>query len=617
MTEPATAVPALGNTPAAPRNPADARANEFVDYPRDQWDRPLIAVLDPDGKPFPNLIKGQLDRYETPIPWISEPYIRASTAGSALEHEGGINSWRTRQAVIGFMARPDLFALAKTVDDPGAAGRSELDKRIKEAQTVAGSGAAANEGTAGHAFAEKYDRGQVLPPLDEALTGWLKTYAHLTANWAWEHIEARLVCPALRMAGRTDRIGRPPGYMIAPDGSIIGPADRVVVDLKTSSSSKYFGIKFAIQLAVYGYGDLYDPATGEFTPTGARRDWALVLHIPSGATSGSWWWVNIRAGYELAQLANTVLGARKRKDLVAQAGQVYGTLDEALAAGGVLHEPGRSPLIAGPADRLTALAKAADVMISDASCEIHGSHGGTVDCPNCLEEWKAWRADNGYSGQFVGPGDSFESWRAGRLQLIADGHPDPTTPQPLHGVPWAPDPVESGARNAGVSPDPVEVAATAEVTGESEHEVEARAFAAAVDQQTREIQAVTGAPVRPEPSDPTTWSPDLGRKLQAAHEARQDPEAQRRREILAVASAPPRGGLEAVRQRYALTWTDEHQAAFERRGWELGILAALERSTTVDNLVAVHTMCAGWNAWTDEFERVASRRAAEISKGDG
>jgi len=635
-TPPATAVPALGNTPAAPMNPSSQRVDEFADYPRDQWKRPLIAVPGPDGKPRPNPIVGMTDAKGTPIPWVSEPHIRASTAGSALEHEGGINSWKIRQAVIGFMARPDLFALAQTVTDPGGAGRSELDDRIEAAQEAAGSGAAANQGTAGHAFAEKHDRGQALPALDEPFRSWLAAYVHLTRGWTWEHIEARLVCSELRMAGRTDRIGRPAGYMIAPDGQIIGPDDRVVVDLKTSSSSKYFGVKFAVQLAVYGHGDLYDPATGLLTPTGARRDWALVLHIPSGGSSGSWWWVNISVGYELAELANDVLTARKRKDVVAQVGEVYATLDEALAAGGVLldanyvapqftpapaaedvPEPAdgacsacnlaHPPALPCPEPYLADLGRLSGAPTAEPAphrtystisaaevCEIHGPHGGTVDCVECLEEWRTWRSRTGLGG-FVGPGDSFESWHAGRLQLIADGHPDP-----------------------------YQVAAEAEITGESELQVEARlgydgraADGTPAPGGGVPDEPVSNGPARPEPSDPTTWPADLGRKLQAAHEARQDPAAQLARELAAVRTAPPRGGLEAVRQRFALSWSAEHQAAFERRGWELGILAALERSTTVDNLVAVHGLCVGWSAWTDEMDRVASRRATEIAQGDG
>lgn len=544
MTEPIT-VPALGNTPAAPMNPRDARSDEFADYPRDQWDRPLIAVLDEAGRPRPNPITGMTDRYGTPIPWVSEPHIRASTAGSAVEHEGAINSWRIRQAVIGFMMRPDLFALACAVDDPGAEGRSELDKQVKAAQEVAGSSAAANSGTAAHAFAEKLDRGQTIPPLDPVLTGWLEAYAKLTAGWIWHEVEARLVCPALRMAGRTDRIGSPAGWMIAPDGQIIGPGDRVVVDLKTSSSSRYFGVKFAVQLAVYAFGDLYDPATGEFTPTGARRDWALVLHIPSGATSGSWWWVNVAAGYELAGLANEVLGARKRKDVVAQVAQVYATLDEALAAGGVLLDE-----------------------------NYVGGNAPVVD----------------FTPADVVP--RAEMYPGGPIVRVKDEPGPMLTPEAvaaLHEVPV--DMVKAANPSMGA---PVADEAVAEILAAGEGPA---SVGPAANRTTVPDSVTAGIPA------------DLGPSLQAG--------AQLARELTAVATAPPRGGLEAVRQRYADSWTAEHEAAAQRRGWELGVLAALERQPDVTGLLSVFNQVAQYpGAWTAEMDRVADRCAAEMTKGD-
>lgn len=465
-TDPA-AVPALGNTPSAPVNPADKRADEFVDYPRDQWGRPLIILLDPDGQPQRDQRSGE---------FIRAPYVRASTAGGALEYEGALNSWRIRQTVIGLIARADLFALAQAVDEPGTKGRTEMDEVIKRAQEAGGSGTAANLGTAGHAFAEKHDRGQSIPHLEPPFSTWLDAYRALTKGWTWHAIECRLICDELRMAGRTDRIGSPPGYMIAPDGTIIGPEDRVVVDIKTSSSAKYFGVKFAVQLAVYGHGSLYDLDTGQRTPTGVRTDWALVVHIPSGASSGALYWVDIRSGLALGHLARQVLDARSRRDLCPPVGpRVFATLDEAVAAGGRL---------------------------------------------------------------------------------------DPASPE----------------RAAAIDVEPIGTAPAPHPTAGQN------------------------------PADPATWRPDLATRLQAQG----DPARQLELELAAVRDAAPRGGLDAVRARFAASWGDAHERAAVLRAWELEVIEALGSAPDRATLRAIWAQVNQWDRWTPEMQRVGDHRATAL-----
>lgn len=483
------AVPALGNTPSAPSLPADKRADEFSDYPRDQWGRPLIILLSPDGSPMRDPATGE---------FVRAPYQRASGAGSAIEFEGGIQSWKLRQTIIGLIARPDLWALAQSVIEPQGAGRTEMDKTVvKPAQEAAGSDLAANLGTAGHAFAEKVDRGIELPPLSGSFAAWVQTYRTLTTGWRWSLTEARLVWDAQQLAGRVDRIGSPPGFMIAPDGAIIGPDDLVVVDIKTSSSSRYFGAKFAVQLAVYACGRLYDLETGQRTPTGARTDWGLVVHIPTGGTSGALYWVNLAVGAELAALAKQVMRERGRKDLVSavDSTRVYATLDEALAAGGRLD----------PAS----------------------------------QEYAA--------------------------VIIVDEVRQQENLQPLSGA-ASYSPIDAAAGGSGFSTVP---------------------------------QSVTAA-----------IPPDLGPQLQ-----RGAAERQLARELAVIAQAGVTSPLADVRTTYAASWTDQHQGAYDLREWELGIIAALQGSSTVDNLTAVANMCVGWGRWTPEMRIVARRRQAEITNG--
>ena len=507
MTSP-PAAPPLGNTPSAPINPTARKADDFWDYPRDQWERPLIVQLNPDGSV--RMVNGEP---------LAVAYTRASRMGSALEYQGALNSYHVRNAVIGVIGSEPLLMLARSVHEPGGAGRQQMDKEvIKPAQMLAGASNAAAMGTALHAFAEKHDRGEPVPALGDYQQT-LDAYVALTRGWRWRGIETRLVSDRFRAAGKTDRLGSPPGWMVAPDGTIIGPDDVVVLDLKTSSSARYFGVKFAVQLAVYAHGDEYDLTTHKRTPTGARTDWGLVAHVPSGGNSGALYWVNLTRGTELVGLARQVLDAQGERGLVPPVAMThngtayYASRDEAEAAA-------RGEL--APA----AFARLEPVPSAD------------------------------------------------------EGDPEPSTVQPTE-------------------PDPAEVAATAEVTGESEHEVEQR------------LAVTTTVPESVTAAIPA----DLGPSLQRRAEVQRDPAAQVAREVEAVRTAPPRGGLEAVRERYAGSWTPEHEAAAVRRGWELGVLAALERASTLDALRAVWAEVSGYGAWTDEMDRVILRRGAEV-RGD-
>jgi hypothetical protein len=345
MTTTTTAPAPLGNTPTAPANPTARTADDFADYPRDQWDRPLIVQLNPDGTPV--MIWDKQDQKYAPL---MLPYTRSSRAGSVLEYEGALNSHKLRTAVIGLTLREDLYYLAKSIPEPGGRGRSDMDKNvIKPAQAASGADTAKIMGTAVHSFAEKLDRKEPVPALGP-YQGTLDAYAVLTRGWRWHGIECRLISDRFRMAGKADRIGSPPGFMVAPDGTIITPDDRLVLDLKTSSSDRYFGVKFAVQLCVYAWGDLYDLETWERTPTGARRDWALVIHVPSGGNSGALHWVNLKRGAELVALAREVLDAQGERGLVTKIadGAIYATLEEAQAAAALVTGGGEAGQVLVP-----------------------------------------------------------------------------------------------------------------------------------------------------------------------------------------------------------------------------------------------------------------------------
>jgi hypothetical protein len=265
-----------------------------VEIKRDQWQRPLI--LQPDG--------------------TSKGYTRASTLGSALEDETNITKWKMGVTLFGAARRRDLVVGAAAV--PGIddkADKQALYKLADQAFERGGGSSKATLGTALHALGEQIDRGEPIPDIGEDRRA-LEAYAAVMRLFRVVRSEVFIVNDGLQTAGTFDREVEPLGTMVAPDGEVVGPGQTVCLDVKTSSTSDYFGTKFCVQLAVYQGGSLYDPATGARTPLTMNPNWGLILHVPSGGSMAELHWVDLRAGRRLAELSVTVREARKEKNLV-------------------------------------------------------------------------------------------------------------------------------------------------------------------------------------------------------------------------------------------------------------------------------------------------------------
>ena len=292
----------LENASASPRNPTHRAAGDVPDeIPRDRWGRPKIQA--PDGS-------------------YVEPYTRASTLGGALEDQTNLGEWKKRVVAYGLARRRDLILAAASVETWDAPDdKKRLADIAEQAMQSAEAGAAATIGTALHALTDRLDRGLEIPDVGEdryALQAYSATMRHFTVH----AIEQFVVCDPLKSAGTADRVLSPKGIMFAPDGTRITPDDRLIDDTKTSSTADYFGIKFCVQEAVYAHGVPYAHGTGRYDwPDGIapRTDWGLIMHVPSGGSSAQLYWVNLRIGWELAELAVEVREWRKRKDLVVPA----------------------------------------------------------------------------------------------------------------------------------------------------------------------------------------------------------------------------------------------------------------------------------------------------------
>lgn len=335
----------LDNAERNPKNPSGKRkvdAEVPRDLPRDNYDRPLIlrAEQQPDGTwAVPTFPPGPEPHAGKPIEEL-EGFTRASTLGNALEDATGLNTWRGGMIVYGMSRRGDLVLAAKAI--PGTEDkrlhRRPLYDIARQALEAAEASSAATVGTALHALTEQADQGTLTVDIGEYQPV-LDAYLERMAGWKVVRSETFVVSDYFHAAGTFDRLITPEEPMALVDQqtgeivTVIMPGDLIVVDLKTSTTADYFGAKFFAQLAVYVTGQLYDrrtvidgpdgepmdnPNYGARTPLGQRTDFALILHIPQGGDAdgepvADWYWLDMRAGLALAQLACVNLEARKKR----------------------------------------------------------------------------------------------------------------------------------------------------------------------------------------------------------------------------------------------------------------------------------------------------------------
>jgi len=357
---------ALVRADQTPSNPVKAPT---ADVPnsifRDQWKRPLVVT--PSGS--------------------VEAYTRASTIGGVLEDQNGIGIWKMRQVAWALgHSRPLRLRAASIPDTASSESKSLLKEITNDALDFADSRAAADVGTALHALTERVDLGRPIPDLEDDQAA-IDAYIGATrGSFTFHGTEQFVVCDQFQVAGTFDRIAAPLGDMTTQDGTLIPAGSRLVWDLKTSGSSKFFGIKFAAQLAAYANGVRYrgwntigddvDPRTlspaeklaasrGERLqwPDGIapRTDWALILHVPQGGPErkgdppAQLYWVDLTRGLELLALATLIRGWRARKDLVVKADPPRVPMANGLSAAGLMSMIREAPAGSDLRERLQSL----------------------------------------------------------------------------------------------------------------------------------------------------------------------------------------------------------------------------------------------------------------------
>lgn len=244
------------------------------EIPRDRWGRPLIEPPE-GGKPI--------------------AYTRVSTLAKSLDKQEALTKWKQRMTAIGMSQRPDLLALVQATRDDD---RKTLDDACEQALAAARSQAAANTGTALHAFCERIDEGV---PVDEivasdVIKADLQAYVHATRWMKMLAAELFIVQDDIKCAGTFDRL-------VQIDGRVY------VADIKTGQHEPNYPHGVAVQTAIYARGTGYHPTkkrTASLASIGVDLDRAILIHLPAGQATCELYWLDIAAGWEMAQTATRV-----------------------------------------------------------------------------------------------------------------------------------------------------------------------------------------------------------------------------------------------------------------------------------------------------------------------
>ena len=255
------------------------------DFNRGAGGEPLIQM--PDGK--------------------QKRYARQSSHGDTLEEKSGLNNWLVAKAVEG--AAKDQSILARAIASSPYEDHKSDWTAIRQDAIQAGRGSyKADIGTAVHAMSERweeesdYDPGGIYTPALEAYSK-LQNELGLKSQL----IECQFVNDEYNTAGTADRLYELTKPLITPTDEILLPGTLVVGDLKTGSSLEFSAPGYAIQIAGYAGGVLYDVVNNVRIPTPSiNQRWAIIMHLDVESAHCEFIWIDLEVGRFGARLAEEV-----------------------------------------------------------------------------------------------------------------------------------------------------------------------------------------------------------------------------------------------------------------------------------------------------------------------
>ncbi len=255
--------------------------------PRDRWGRPTLPHPFPDGE----------------LLWHHRP----SSIGKIVDDTYNLDQWQKRMVIVGACQRPDLLALADTLDPDDRNDKRQLNKLASEFQEAAKASKGANTGTALHSYTEQIDAGKDVTPLPmfvDDLEAYRKGLADHSIEIDPHWMERFVVWSDKRIAGSCDRYVMWNGRM-------------VTFDLKTGASNPadFSLVSYAAQLASYANcTHAWDGVHSEALPE-IDTEVGLIGWLPAGKGHFEVIEVDLTEGARIVDLALDVYWTRKNKEL--------------------------------------------------------------------------------------------------------------------------------------------------------------------------------------------------------------------------------------------------------------------------------------------------------------
>ncbi|HEX8005207.1 MAG TPA: hypothetical protein VF482_02125, partial [Trebonia sp.] len=247
---------------------------------------------------------GQYGWYKLPDPaGVSAPgiYPRVSTIIKTMANDGGLTDWKVAQVVRGLAKRPDLIAMAASLDPERDKGK--MREVIEQADATAGSKSGANLGTAIDRFTERLDAGESVASMGvpDNLRAVVEAYGATLARYGLtvlpEYTQRTVLNTTLAYAGTWDRLVRDwRGRVRVLD------VKTNKLDAKTGELPDYHWFEWGQQFALYARAEYmcsldfagYDPLPH------IDQSIALVLHLPINGEPAVYE-VDILKGWAVAQ----------------------------------------------------------------------------------------------------------------------------------------------------------------------------------------------------------------------------------------------------------------------------------------------------------------------------
>lgn len=248
------------------------------------------------------------------------PWTRVTTIAGTISDRYNLERWSRRNLIKGFAKRNDLLIRAAAAGDD----KKTLDEIADVAMEAGGASEAASIGTALHRILERLDLGEDVD-VPDGFRADIDAYraamaqASLTVKPGW--VERFVVIPELGAAGTPDRLLEPSDVALP-----------VIGDLKTGKDQiKFAFMEIAVQLAIYSRATHWWDGEQFHPMPPVDQNVAVVAHMPAREGRCDLYGVDLRRGWQIAQLCCEARSWRNAKNLLTPMAEVVTLTEQDIA----------------------------------------------------------------------------------------------------------------------------------------------------------------------------------------------------------------------------------------------------------------------------------------------